>query len=427
MSVEQRLFDLCTELQAISGKNDKIAFIKKYKDDKDFTLYLDYLLDKLKVYGIQTKKIDKAMKNTKPLDNLRINILNMFEYLLENNTGKDDDAEYVASYILKLPAHLQQWASASITKTLKLGVTAKSVNKALGYNLIPHFEVMLAHSFEKHGHKAEGKTMYVTEKLDGNRATFINDKNGVIGYSRQGKQLEGYSHIEEELKKYPFGVYDGELLIQDADQYKDREVMQQTQSISGSKGDKTLLDFYIFDFVDLEVFKNEKSKYKYKTRREQLDDMIFDISGCLKAVPLLYTGTDMKKVMELLKQLESEGKEGLMINLNGYYEIKRSDQILKLKTFNTFDEYCTGVFEGEGKYTGMLGGIYVDYKGFKLGVGSGFTDEQRKTYWDSPELILDKIVEVKYFRESSNKDGGLSVSFPVFQAIRDDKEEVSYN
>lgn len=167
MSVEQRLYELCTELQSISGKNDKIAFIKKHKDDKDFTLYLDYLLDKLKVYGIQTKKLDKAMKNAKPLDNLRMNILNIFEYLLENNTGKDDDAEYVASYILKLPEHLQDWASASIAKTLKLGVTAKSVNKALGYNLIVEFQVQRGKSYSDEAHKFKNEDKIITEKFDG--------------------------------------------------------------------------------------------------------------------------------------------------------------------------------------------------------------------------------------------------------------------
>lgn len=116
-----------------------------------------------------------------------------------------------------------------------------------------------------------------------------------------------------------------------------------------------------------------------------------------------------------------------MINLDGYYTLTRSNQILKMKTFSSFDERVISVFEGEGRLKGMLGGINVEYKGYPLSIGSGFTDEQRKLYWDNPELIIGKIVEIKYFRASKNKQGGLSVSFPVFQIVRTDKDEPSYN
>ena len=64
------------------------------------------------------------------------------------------------------------------------------------------------------------------------------------------------------------------------------------------------------------------------------------------------------------------------------------------------------------------------YKGFPL--SSGFTDEQRNYYWNNPQEIVGKIVEIKYKEETKNKNGGLSAQFPIFQNIRLEKDEESY-
>lgn len=62
-----------------------------------------------------------------------------------------------------------------------------------------------------------------------------------------------------------------------------------------------------------------------------------------------------------------------------------------------------------------------------LGVGSGFTDEQRSYYWKYPDKIVGKIVQIKYKGETTNKNGGVSVQFPIFEIVRNDKAEPSYN
>ena len=116
-----------------------------------------------------------------------------------------------------------------------------------------------------------------------------------------------------------------------------------------------------------------------------------------------------------------------MLNKDTKWKNKRNNGILKVKSFKSADLLCTDVVEGEGKYKGTLGLIKCDYKGFELGVGSGFTDEQRHYYWNNPDEIIGKIVEVKYKNETKNKQGGLSVQFPTFITIRNDKTEPSYN
>jgi len=428
----EELYQLSNQLKSLSGRIEKEEFIAKHKDNEKWKSFLSSVLDSLKVYGIQSKKLNKALTQSNPLKHNFHSLSDVFSYLEQNNTGKDLDVQLVADYIQSQDSKYHEWLIESITKSFKMGVTAKTVNKALGEDLIFNFDVMLAHPFEKYAHKIKDETMYVTEKLDGIRATFIRENGKITGFSRQGKQLIGYEHIEEELlsilPKINL-VFDGELLIKNEDNYKDREVMQQTNSIASSKGDKSQLSLHLYDIIDLHGFKLGKSKFKYKERRETLDNLnkIMEDVKHVYVLPLLYTGADLQEVSSILSQVEKEGKEGLMINLDGYYTLTRSNQILKMKTFSSFDEICTGVFEGESKYKGMLGGITVDYKGYPLSIGSGFTDEQRKLYWDNPEFIIGKIVEISFFRESKNKQGGLSVSFPVFELIRHEKTEPSYN
>ncbi|WP_157895558.1 hypothetical protein [Clostridioides difficile] len=86
-----------------------------------------------------------------------------------------------------------------------------------------------------------------------------------------------------------------------------------------------------------------------------------------------------------------------------------------------------GVEEGTGKYKGILGNIICDYKGYRLGVGTGFTDEQRKYYFNNQDKIINHITEIKYREETNNEKGELSLRFPVFLRVREAGKEVSYN
>lgn len=63
---------------------------------------------------------------------------------------------------------------------------------------------------------------------------------------------------------------------------------------------------------------------------------------------------------------------------------------------------------------------------YRLGVGSGFTDEQRKYYFINQNKILGKVIEVKFFEETNNEKGELSLRFPVFLRVREEGKEVSY-
>jgi DNA ligase-1 len=101
---------------------------------------------------------------------------------------------------------------------------------------------------------------------------------------------------------------------------------------------------------------------------------------------------------------------------------------LKVKKFDSLDLEVVGMEEGSGRLAGTLGAIKVRYKGGNIvKVGSGFSDEERKLYWAQPELIMNHVVEIKYFEETTNADKTLSLRFPTWCSnIRTDKLEADF-
>ena len=131
---------------------------------------------------------------------------------------------------------------------------------------------------------------------------------------------------------------------------------------------------------------------------------------------------DLREIVDTFHNFVNVGWEGLMIkDVDAFYQWKRSKALLKMKMMDTMDLVVTDIYQGTGKYQYMLGGVYCDYKGNKLGVGSGFTDKQRHTLWKFPNLIIGKTIEVAYQSISHDKTGKESVSFPIFKGIRMDK------
>lgn len=94
---------------------------------------------------------------------------------------------------------------------------------------------------------------------------------------------------------------------------------------------------------------------------------------------------------ELLKQLSTFVKdraEGLMLHDGrSLYSAKRSDDLLKLKPSFDMEAIVTGYEPGKGKYTGMMGALWVEallssknggLKKHSFKIGSGFTDVERE-------------------------------------------------
>ena len=134
-------------------------------------------------------------------------------------------------------------------------------------------------------------------------------------------------------------------------------------------------------------------------------------------------------MMRLLKQYDDLGLEGLMLYKDVVYKKSKHNGLIKVKSFKFSDLKIVDWFMGEetGKLKDNFGGFIVEYKGNTVRVGSGYTDEQRAFFLQNADDYIGKIAEIKYKEESKDsKTGKYSLQFPVFQRIRDDKKDVSY-
>lgn len=424
----EEVIKIFKQIQNTSSTNDKKAIIEANKDNELFKKCLVFLLDSNIVTGISDKKLNKfvGMSGTE---------LNSFEevmkYLADFNSGSDMDIGTMQGFIENQPEEYQGFYKQMITKKFRLGCDKKVVNSVI-HGLIPSWDVQQAYPISEKNEPKDGEWFALSQKLNGNNCAYYKGKL----ISRQGKPFTGLDHIIKDIERLPNHenyMFNGELIRKNYDNLSDNDNFQiGTGIINSDDSDKSCIKFVIYECIPNEEFENGESKLKYKARREQiLNPLTTAISRLntnnLEVVSIIYEGSDKSVIQPLLDKADKDGWERLMLNKDTKWKNKRNNGILKVKSFKHADIRCTDIVEGDGKYKGTLGLIKCDYKGYELGVGSGFTDEQRNYYWNNPNEIIRKIVQIKFKGETKNKNGGISVQFPIFEIVRDDKSEPSYN
>lgn len=441
------LHEKINELATTGGKLDKQRILEKYKNDEDFRYVLNFLLNPFKLTRISTKRLAKHIEpwllelNGHDFKELK----HLLAYLASKSSGTDYNTYVAQHFIAKQETdELKKFVSQLVTKDLKVGVSQKTVNKVYGSkgeDAIPDFAVMLAESFEKKHEKVTGK-FYITLKLDGNRCVAIKENGVVKFFTRKGQPIDGVTELESELAHFPDNmVYDGELLLENPDNLPSDELFRATQKVVRKDGEKKNLDFFIFDSLPLSEFKVGKSSKNYEQRRNTIDLIFNEVKTKLSLLdeglervmllPVLYEGTDKGVIPVMMAEVEANGYEGLMVNTaKGLYQTKRTNDLLKVKTMKTADLLVMSIEKAiDGQLEGLLGRVNVEYKGNLVGVGSGFSHEERKRFVDNPDDICGKIIEVQFFEESKDeKTGQPSLRFPVFKGIRHDKcvEDINY-
>lgn len=425
----EEVMKIINELQKNSGKKLQ-EILEENKDNKLLKDILYFVYNPYIVTGLSFKKMQKVVN--KQMKYLLANTLyDVFDHLLEHNTGTDIDISYVQEFISSQPSEYQEIYVEIFTKELKLGITAKTINK-VWKNFIPEFNVMLAEKYWDRMEELEKSKpeIIITQKLDGVRAVLEVNDNDIKIFSRQGKLITGLKDIENEAKQLSNGFYDGELLL-NKENLPSKDLYRETVTVVNSKDDfKSNIIFNVFDYIDYNSFLQGKWNKKCKDRKAFVHKELDRIKArWIKSVEILYQGEYNKDIVqqELDKQIKLE-HEGVMINLtNAPYESKRTKNILKVKTMQDCDLKIKGFEEGTGKNKGTLGAIIVDYKGFPVKVGSGFTDKDRDYFWINKNELLGRVITVQYFEETTNKkDNSLSLRFPVFLELREIGKEVSY-
>lgn len=432
------ILNVVIKLRETSGTNDKIELLKINKNIPHLQQVFKMTYDPFLKYGVSKTMIDKLESfdiNTN--ESITYDDFIIFLEKLAKSNINDELRLQIATILHCSPNQsMRDLLKCIFTKDLKIGMAAANINKAIP-ELIPVFGIMRGQKYENHKHKLVGKDIIITEKIDGVRTVAIIDENGNVNfYSRQGKEIIGLSDIEKDIKKMNLKniVLDGEVTILNKNGLESKDVFKATMEIIGSKTNvKNGLLYNIFDCLSLSAFIQGISKATAINRKKYIEGK-WKVACCpeyIKPLPILYYGVYSEdEVNKIHKEILSNGGEGLMLNVpTASYECKRTANLLKVKEMYTCDLQITGFEEGlvGTKLEGTLGAIVVDYKGYTVKVGSGFSEDERDFFWHNKSELIGRIIEVQYFEETQDADGNLSLRFPVYVRLRENDKEVSYD
>lgn len=437
--MEKLLANSFNKLINTSGRLDKEKLIEDYVENVPmFIETISFLCDTNIVTNLASKKIKKNLDNVEP-DNEIGSYIDFIDFLSVGLTGTDNTIKTIQKYIEQFSEDIQEFLIKVATKNLKFGVTVVTLNKILlklDMETIFQFNVQLAKSYKDFKTKELAKNpnvlgrFFITQKLDGLRFCVIKENGKLRAYSRQGKIQLGYSQILNEFESdiYPDNTFfDGEVIAKNTEGLNSGDLYRKTMSITGSKNDnKQGLEYFLFDIVPLEEFKNGQSKLKYSERRKILETL--PDNEFIHIVPIMYGGTDIEMIDKLGEEALKNSLEGIMINTDEVYKAKRVKSLLKYKQVIDCDGVIKDVYEGTNKNSGKLGGLVITYKNTLINVGSGFSDYERTHYWEHPEEIIGKVGWYQISEESTNKNSEESdARFARWKGLRLDKSPKDVN
>jgi DNA ligase-1 len=320
------------------------------------------------------------------------------------------------------------WYRRILIKDLRCGVSEKTINK-VAPGTVPVFTCSLAHDSAKHEKKMVGKKQ-IEIKLDGVRVVTIIRGNKVEMFSRNGKQFHNFGHIIAEIEAvvkdhpvpYPL-VLDGEVMSANF-----QDLMKQVHRKDGKQSTDAVL--HLFDTIPLKDFMNGGWDKTQSFRSLITKHWVEQHSTVLQHVQALDwedvdldTTEGQQRFTELNKQAVEGGYEGVMIkDIDAPYECKRTHAWLKAKPFIEVTLEVVDVEEGTGRNEGRLGAVVCsgvdDGKDIRVNVGSGFTDDNRSTFWSSRDALVGQLVEVRADAVTQNQDSTYSLRFPRFKTFR---------
>jgi DNA ligase-1 len=432
------------QMQATSSSLDKVEILKNQSDF--IKKVLEYTYNPYKQYNVTSKT---CKKNNKLRNTFGGDIFQLLDSLNNRLYTGHEAISYVNGFISTpgdIPGnsdpvrivHYSEYANLIyniIDKDLKIRAGAKVLNKAIP-GLIPEFNVALAQNYEpklaSFGEDAD-ETWYASRKLDGVRCLAVVDVEGKCTlYSRMGKEFTTLNKVKYAIEATGIinTVFDGEICIIDKDGNEDfQSVMKELRRKDHQIENPT---FMIFDMIHKTDFDKGKSTEILSERLHTLRSFLgprYDTKDTLRYLGQ-YVITDGRHFDTWAQMATDNNWEGFMLRKDVGYEGKRSKNLLKVKKFHDAEYKVVDVDfgpmavvrDGKEAQETMLAQVYIEHKGYKVKVGSGFSQEQRIKYMD--ESIVGKTITVQYFEETKNDKGGISLRFPTVKHIYENERDM---
>lgn len=403
-------------IAATTKRTEKEGYLKIIKKEyPGFAKFLKWTYDPKLMFYVTVDEdeimrdfaIIPAFTTSEPWwDHLDDLLLNLSERALTGNVAKE--AVHWALTNAPEKSHAR-WGARIINKDLNAGFSASTINKVWS-GLIDEFEVALAKPYDPDKHELSGAWI-CDGKMDGNRVVIIDG----VARSRNGKIYESFPHIVDVLSDLSTRyLIDGEMMASGKFDENSGNLRRKDHIANDAV-------YNIFDLVPIIEWKTKKFKTSLRDRKRLLESHIDSISNkSIRTIDWFDLTSDPKseELYRIRDKLMSLGFEGAMLkNLDSVYQPGRSDDLLKLKRFDTVDGRITDV-QVHRKQKNMLGAVLVDVDGVISKCGSGFTKQERLDLWETRSSIIGKMIEMEC--QEKTPDGALR--FPTFVKFRPDKD-----
>ena len=423
----QELKEFVSQMRATSSSLDKVEILKKQSEF--IQKILEYTYNPYKQYNVTSKTCKKNSGLFKY--NTHKDIFSLLDDLTNRKYTGHDAITQINGFTTANLGY-EDLIYSIIDKDLKIRAGAKVLNKAWP-GLIPTFEVALAQTYEpklaSFGENVD-ETWYASRKLDGVRCLAVVDVEGKCTlYSRMGKEFTTLNKVKYAIEATGIinTVFDGEICIIDKDGNEDfQSVMKELRRKDHQIENPT---FMLFDMIHKTDFDKGKSTEILSDRLHTLRSWLGPRHATKDTLRYLDQAvvTDGRHFDLWAQKANDNNWEGFMLRKDTEYEGKRSKNLLKVKTFHDAEYTVTAVDfdrmrivkDGREEYLDMLAQVWIEHKGYKVKVGSGFSQEQRLKYTQEP--IVGKTITVQYFEETHNDKGGISLRFPTVKHIYENK------
>lgn len=394
-----------------SSRNGKEEILKK-NDSKLLRDVLLYAYDPFKRFNLSSKIDSFVGVGKNSFEDSFVNIFTLLDDLCSRAVSGNKAVNLVSAFTEMLDESSFALLKNIIKKDLRCGISDSTINRVFK-DLVPTFDVQLAAAPDRIG-KMEYPA-YVSPKLDGMRCVVVYDGETVQYLSRGGKPITTLEHCSDEvvllLNNVP-GVLDCEAMSSDFN-----DTMSSVKRKTAKNTDSKL---FVFDYIPFEDFSNGVGSLTQKARLYQLLKMFESVN--LKSIEMVehVVVNDEESAFDCYAKYRQQGLEGAIVkNINAPYKFKRNDAWIKIKPKETIDLEIVGYEEGTGKYEGMLGALIIHLSsGVTTRVGTGFSDDQRKEFWEIRNQLISQIAEVEYMEKTKNKDGTSRLRHTRFIRLR---------
>ena len=451
----QRITKLLADLNATTKRKEKIEIVKEFvatAEPAEVALVY-HALDPMYLTGVKTVGLNNERLIPVHTDLDAEYFLDIYEKIAFES-GRNQK-NYLMQVAFK---HLNEADGETfarlLVKDISGGLGISTWNAAVPDQKIKEYPCLLVSPYsEKLVDKLFKKNeyLYCQEKCDGMRFNAVIYDNQVELFGRSGKPilLDPDCPLMQAFKKvadseYAPCVIDGELLCMLDGKVLDGKVLDGkvldrktgngilNKAVRGTitaKESETVVA-RVWDWIDFSDFRDAHSDDAYVARFRRLDRIVFDL-GLEPTVKLVDTWTvrNRDEIREHFNAVLAKGGEGVIVKspLMLWGDV-RSREAVKFKAEEECDLRIVAVNESKegGKYDGLMGAIVCESADglVRVGVGTGFSDEDRSWFMAHKDAVIGRIVTVGYNAriKDKNRNGVDSLFLPRFLELREDKD-----